>query len=63
MYTFLEVLTFQDYILAKYILYLVFYRENIGESVVYLWVERIREFIQEQTKSGIVIYFVYLTEI
>lgn len=63
MYTFLEDLTFQDYILAKYILYLVFYRENIGESVVYLWVERIREFIQEQTKSGIVIYFVYLTEI
>lgn len=26
--------------------------ENIGESVVYLWVERIREFIQEQTRSG-----------
>ena len=33
--------------------FLFFQSENIGESVVYLWVEKIREFLEEKADQRI----------
>lgn len=29
---------------------IIVFSENIGESIIYLWVEKIREFLQERTE-------------
>lgn len=52
---------------------IIVFSENIGESIIYLWVEKIREFLQERNElhvkadttagnSGTGMYNVYITD-
>lgn len=39
------------FIIITYLLFMLHCREHLGENIIYLWVEKVREFLHEELKN------------